>query len=550
MNGALAARRPCGSSASSVATASCVAVRGIDLAIADGEFFSLLGPSGCGKTTTLRLISGLEEPTVGRVEVHGRDMTRVPPHRRPVTTVFQNYALFPHLNVFENVAFGLRERRVARAELRSRVARLLELVDLSGRDTARPRELSGGQQQRVALARSLVLNPEVLLLDEPLGALDLKLRKQLQGLLKSVQREVGITFVYVTHDQEEAFSMSDRVAVMNLGRVEQIGGPREVYARPSTLFVAQFVGASNHFPARVVEVLADGRYRADLGAARDVAGRRRGGPRQRRRRRRHRPPRAGARRAGTGERPGEIAHLGPRRGRLLRRPGRAPHRRDRGRRPSAASRPAAPTAPRRPPLPLGRSDVWLVPRRRRGDVTFALAARCELTGAFGACAATADIAVGARVGHVEAGVGAILTQHRDGSSPRPARARPAPLGVRRDRDHRRRSWPPRPSPAGASSRPSMRPARSAAFSGAEVVTTSAEQHGPGCVAIGNMLAHAGRCLRDARGLRGGRGAPLAERLVRALEGGAAAGGETGRHAVGRRPGRARPRHAARRPPHR
>jgi spermidine/putrescine transport system ATP-binding protein len=243
-----------------------VAVRGIDLAIADGEFFSLLGPSGCGKTTTLRMISGLEEPTVGRVEVHGRDMTRVPPHRRPVTTVFQNYALFPHLDVFENVAFGLRERRVGRAEVRSRVARLLELVDLSGRDTARPRELSGGQQQRVALARSLVLNPEVLLLDEPLGALDLKLRKQLQDLLKAVQREVGITFVYVTHDQEEAFSMSDRVAVMNLGRVEQIGGPREVYARPSTLFVAQFVGASNHFPARVVDVLGAGRYRADLGA--------------------------------------------------------------------------------------------------------------------------------------------------------------------------------------------------------------------------------------------------------------------------------------------
>jgi spermidine/putrescine transport system ATP-binding protein len=242
-----------------------LAVRGIDLAIADGEFFSLLGPSGCGKTTTLRLVSGLEEPTVGRVEVHGRDMARVPPHRRPVTTVFQNYALFPHLNVFENVAFGLRERRVGRAEVRTRVARMLELVDLSGRDTARPRQLSGGQQQRVALARSLVLSPEVLLLDEPLGALDLKLRKQLQGLLKAVQREVGITFVYVTHDQEEAFSMSDRVAVMNLGRIEQVGGPREVYARPSTLFVAQFVGASNPFPATIAEVLADGSYRADLG---------------------------------------------------------------------------------------------------------------------------------------------------------------------------------------------------------------------------------------------------------------------------------------------
>ena len=242
-----------------------VAVRGIDLEITDREFFSLLGPSGCGKTTTLRLISGLEEPTAGRVEVRDRDMTRVAPHRRPVTTVFQNYALFPHLDVFENVAFGLRERRVAQAEVRSRVARMLELVDLSGRDKARPRELSGGQQQRVALARSLILNPEVLLLDEPLGALDLRLRKQLQVLLKAVQREVGITFVYVTHDQEEAFSMSDRVAVMNHGTIEQIGRPRDVYSRPSTLFVAQFVGASNPFPARVVELAGDGRYRADFG---------------------------------------------------------------------------------------------------------------------------------------------------------------------------------------------------------------------------------------------------------------------------------------------
>ena len=243
-----------------------LAVDGIDLEISDGEFFSLIGPSGCGKTTTLRMASGLEEPSGGRIEVHGRDMVGVPPHRRPVSTVFQNYALFPHLDVFENVAFGLRERRVKRAEVRTRVTQMLELVGLVGRELAKPRQLSGGQQQRVALARSLVLNPEVLLLDEPLGALDLKLRKQLQVMLKTIQREVGITFVYVTHDQEEAFSMSDRVAVMNRGRIEQVGRPREVYLQPSTLFVAEFVGASNRLAARVVEVLPDGSYRADLGA--------------------------------------------------------------------------------------------------------------------------------------------------------------------------------------------------------------------------------------------------------------------------------------------
>jgi spermidine/putrescine transport system ATP-binding protein len=250
------------------------AVRGVDLDIAEGEFFSLIGPSGCGKTTTLRMISGLEETTAGRIDVHGRDMTGVPPHRRPVTTVFQSYALFPQLDVFENVAFGLRERRVDRAEVRARVGRMLELVGLTGRERARPRQLSGGQQQRVALARSLVLNPEVLLLDEPLGALDLKLRKQLQLLLKQVQREVGITFVYVTHDQEEAFSMSDRVAVMEQGLIEQVGAPRTVYQRPSNLFVADFVGASNRLPARVASRAGDGRYRAELGplGTWDVAG--------------------------------------------------------------------------------------------------------------------------------------------------------------------------------------------------------------------------------------------------------------------------------------
>jgi spermidine/putrescine transport system ATP-binding protein len=242
-----------------------VAVQHLDLEIRDGEFFSLIGPSGCGKTTTLRMIAGLEDPTSGRVLVHGRDMTTVPANRRPVNTVFQHFALFPHLDVFENVAFGLRERRVAKAEIATRVARMLELVELTGRERARPRQLSGGQQQRVALARSLVLEPEVLLLDEPLGALDLKLRRQMQGVLKDLQREIGITFVYVTHDQEEAFSMSDRVGIMHRGVLEQLGPPRDVYHRPRTLFVADFVGASNRFPATITDRLPDGRLRADLG---------------------------------------------------------------------------------------------------------------------------------------------------------------------------------------------------------------------------------------------------------------------------------------------
>jgi spermidine/putrescine transport system ATP-binding protein len=242
-----------------------VAVRDLDLEIPAGGFFSLIGPSGCGKTTTLRMVAGLEHPDSGTIEVGGEDITRRPAYRRPVNTVFQSYALFPHLDVTDNVAFGLVEERRPRAEIRTRVAEMLELVQLTGRERAKPSQLSGGQQQRVALARALIKHPQVLLLDEPLGALDPKLRKELQQQLKAVQRRVGITFVYVTHDQEEAFSMSDRVAVMNLGRVEQIGGPREVYARPSTLFVAEFVGASNHLPARVVEQLGDGSYRADLG---------------------------------------------------------------------------------------------------------------------------------------------------------------------------------------------------------------------------------------------------------------------------------------------
>ncbi len=240
------------------------AVDGVDVDIGDGEFFSMIGPSGCGKTTTLRMIAGLVEPTEGRIEVHGRDVTALRAHKRPVNTVFQQYALFPHLNVFENVAFGLRERRTAAKDIKQRVGEMLKLVDLAGREQNRPSQLSGGQQQRVALARSLVLRPEVLLLDEPLGALDLKLRKELQLQLKRIQREVGITFVYVTHDQEEAFFMSDRVAIMRAGRIEQLGAPPDVYERPATEFVAEFVGASNRLPGKILARLEDGIYEADV----------------------------------------------------------------------------------------------------------------------------------------------------------------------------------------------------------------------------------------------------------------------------------------------
>jgi spermidine/putrescine transport system ATP-binding protein len=234
-----------------------VAVRSLDLQIERGEFFSIIGPSGCGKTTTLRMIAGFEDPTAGRISVGGRDMTGVRPYRRPVNTVFQSYALFPHLDVFENIAFGLREAKVAKAEVRSRVEEAVALVQLQGREGARPRQLSGGQQQRVALARALVNRPEVLLLDEPLGALDLKLRTDMQTQLKDLQRSVGVTFCYVTHDQGEAFSMSDRVAVMNHGVLEQVGRPEDIYHRPASAFVADFVGSANRFGGRIERVEGD-----------------------------------------------------------------------------------------------------------------------------------------------------------------------------------------------------------------------------------------------------------------------------------------------------
>jgi putative spermidine/putrescine transport system ATP-binding protein len=222
-----------------------VAVAGIDLEIGEGEFFSMLGPSGSGKTTTLRMIAGFELPTGGRIELHGQDVSRLPPFDRDVNTVFQDYALFPHMTVGDNVGYGLMVRKVGREERRQRVVDALRMVRLEGYEKRRPSQLSGGQRQRVALARALVNRPRVLLLDEPLGALDLKLREEMQIELKTIQREVGITFIYVTHDQEEALTMSDRLAVFNHGRIEQVGTPADVYEKPDTRFVAGFVGTSN-----------------------------------------------------------------------------------------------------------------------------------------------------------------------------------------------------------------------------------------------------------------------------------------------------------------
>ena len=239
-----------------------VAVAGIDLEIQDGEFFSMLGPSGSGKTTTLRMIAGFEQPTAGRILLHGEDVTDLPPFERDVNTVFQDYALFPHMTVGENVAYGLMVRKVARPERDRQVAGALEMVRLEGFERRKPGQLSGGQRQRVALARALVNRPRVLLLDEPLGALDLKLREEMQIELKAIQQGVGITFIYVTHDQQEALTMSDRLAVFNRGRIEQVGTPADVYERPATEFVAGFVGTSNLLTGETARAIvgADGMF--------------------------------------------------------------------------------------------------------------------------------------------------------------------------------------------------------------------------------------------------------------------------------------------------
>jgi spermidine/putrescine transport system ATP-binding protein len=228
-----------------------VAVDDLVLQIKDGEFFSLLGPSGCGKTTTLRMIAGFEQPTSGQISIHGQQVAGIPAHRRPVNTVFQSYALFPHMTVAQNVAFGLEMQKVPGAEIKRRVAEALELVQLPRLGARKPGQLSGGQQQRVALARALVNRPEVLLLDEPLGALDMKLRKAMQLELKQIQSEVGITFIYVTHDQEEALTMSDRIAVMHDGLVQQVGEPWRIYEHPTNRFVADFIGETNFIPGRI-----------------------------------------------------------------------------------------------------------------------------------------------------------------------------------------------------------------------------------------------------------------------------------------------------------
>jgi len=242
-----------------------IAVDDVDLDIPRGDFFALLGPSGCGKTTTLRMIGGFEEPTAGTIELAGQDITHKPPHKRDVNTVFQSYALFPHMTVAENVAFGLERKKVDKAERKTRVAEALDLVELGSLATRRPAQMSGGQQQRVALARALVNRPRALLLDEPLGALDLRLRKQLQLELSQIQRDVGITFIHVTHDQEEAMTMADTIAVMRDGRIDQLGSATELYDHPRTAFVANFLGNSNLIDADVVssfgafaEVDADG----------------------------------------------------------------------------------------------------------------------------------------------------------------------------------------------------------------------------------------------------------------------------------------------------
>lgn len=260
-----------------------VAVDDLSLTVPQGSFFALLGPSGCGKTTTLRMVAGLEDPTAGRIKIGDSDITELKPFRRPVNTVFQNYALFPHMDIYENVAFGLRRRGIK--DVKSQVMEALELIELAGVAKRKPAQLSGGQQQRVALARAIVNRPAVLLLDEPLGALDLKLRRQMQLELKRIQTEVGLTFIHVTHDQEEAMTMADTVAVMNHGVIEQMGPPTELYESPKTAFVANFLGQSNLFPAAVLEVDgedivledSDGRFRMPMSRVAPTVNATRGG---------------------------------------------------------------------------------------------------------------------------------------------------------------------------------------------------------------------------------------------------------------------------------
>lgn len=240
------------------------AVDHIDLTIYEGEFITFLGPSGCGKTTTLRMIAGFEEPTAGKIQINGVDVHDKYPHERDVNTVFQSYALFPHMDIYHNIAFGLKMKKVSKEEIKERVMKVLKLVQLEGYEHRKPAQLSGGQKQRIAIARALVNEPKVLLLDEPLGALDLKLRKQMQVELKHLQKQLGITFVYVTHDQEEALTMSDRIAIMNKGKIEQLGTVEDIYERPRTRFVADFIGETNLIEAKILRQESQDRYRVEM----------------------------------------------------------------------------------------------------------------------------------------------------------------------------------------------------------------------------------------------------------------------------------------------